>query len=201
MPDQDPPVVTDPPDPPDPKDPPEPRTFSQDDVDRIVRDRLARQKTQFSDYDDLKTQATRLKEIEDAQKSELERERERATELERKANEAEAARAEALYESAVIAEAATKNVTDPKDVVRLINRAEVTFGSDGAPTNISDVVDSLLKAKPYLAGGGAGQVDQGARGGSVQPDQLSRDDLKTMSPDEIVKARKEGRLANAMSGQ
>lgn len=46
------------------------KTFTQADVDRIVGERLARVKEQYGDYDDLKAKSERLKEIEDAGKSE-----------------------------------------------------------------------------------------------------------------------------------
>ena len=58
----------------------EPKTFTQEQVDNIVRERLARAKaTPPADYDELKAKAARLDEIEDAQKSELERITEQAT--------------------------------------------------------------------------------------------------------------------------
>jgi Skp family chaperone for outer membrane proteins len=175
---------------------------SQRQFDDAVKVRLERQKAQYQQQlkgaEEVKK---RLQEIEDADKSELQKAQDRAAELERRATEAEKAQRETLYEAAVIAEAASKHVADPRDVARLLNRADIVFGDDGSPTNISDVVDSLLKAKPYLVTGGAGPVDQGARGGGVQADQLTRDDLKNMKPDEIVKARQEGRLDTLMQGQ
>lgn len=61
----------------DPATTPEPqaaeRTFTQDDVDRIVAERLKRQKQQFADYDDLKEKAGRLAELEAAQMTQAER--------------------------------------------------------------------------------------------------------------------------------
>jgi hypothetical protein len=191
--------VADPAPTPDPD--PAPRTFTQDELDRIVRDRLARQKAQFGDYDELKEAADRLKEIEDQNKSELAKAQERAAELERKAAEAEQARLAALYENAVISEAAKKNVADPTDLVQLIDRSAVEFGDDGRPTNISDVVDSLLKAKPYLAGGGhaLGDADLGARGGGVEKP-ITREQLARMSSAEITAATADGRLSHLLNG-
>lgn len=46
------------------------KTFTQADVDRIVATRVTRVKESYADYDDLKTAASRLQEIEDAGKSE-----------------------------------------------------------------------------------------------------------------------------------
>jgi len=66
----------------------EPKTFTQEQVDNIVRERLARAKaTPPADYDELKAKAARLDEIEDAQKSELERITEQATKAQQSASE------------------------------------------------------------------------------------------------------------------
>ncbi len=61
------------------------KTFTQADIDRLMAERLTRQKkeiaAQFADYEDLKAASTRLKEIEDAQKSEQEKANEKIAEL------------------------------------------------------------------------------------------------------------------------
>lgn len=46
---------------------------SQEELDRIIADRLGRQKQKFSDYDELKAKADKLAEFEDAQKTEQQR--------------------------------------------------------------------------------------------------------------------------------
>jgi predicted Abi (CAAX) family protease len=52
----------------------QPRTFTQEQVDKIVQERLARAKaTPPADYEDLKAKAARLDEIEEAQKSDLDK--------------------------------------------------------------------------------------------------------------------------------
>lgn len=66
-------------------------TFSQEDVDRILAERLRRAKP--ADYDDLKAKADRLAEIEDAQKTEQQRHAEAAAAAQKERDEA---RAEAL---------------------------------------------------------------------------------------------------------
>lgn len=52
----------------------EPRTFTQEDVDRIVKERLSRAKaTPPADYEDLKAKAAKYDELEAANKSDIER--------------------------------------------------------------------------------------------------------------------------------
>ncbi|WP_280473294.1 hypothetical protein [Nocardia asiatica] len=46
------------------------KTFTQADVDRLLGERLAREKQKFADYDELKSAAAELKQIKDANKSE-----------------------------------------------------------------------------------------------------------------------------------
>ena len=59
-------------------------TFTQDDVNKIVNDRLARERKKYEgiDLEDLKAKAAKLDEIEEANKSELEKANERAKALE-----------------------------------------------------------------------------------------------------------------------
>lgn len=55
----------------DPK--PDEKTFTQADVDRIVADRLKREQSKYSDYDDLKAKAARFDEAEEKTKSETQK--------------------------------------------------------------------------------------------------------------------------------
>ena len=59
----------------------EPKTFTQEEVDSIVRDRLQRERAKHADYDTLKAKAEKFDEFEEAQKSELQKAHDRATAL------------------------------------------------------------------------------------------------------------------------
>ena len=66
----------------------ESKTFTQEQVDKIVQERLKRAKGEKpADYDELKAKAAKLDELEDAQKSELERITEQAAKATESANE------------------------------------------------------------------------------------------------------------------
>jgi hypothetical protein len=62
-------------------------------------------------------------------------------------------------------------------------------------------MDKLLEKRTFLVGGEqkppTPSADQGARG-TKATGQLSREDLKTMTPAQIVEARKEGKLDNLL---
>ena len=58
------------------------KTFTQAELDTIISDRLRREREKYSDYDALKEKATKLDEIEEASKTELQKATERAEKLE-----------------------------------------------------------------------------------------------------------------------
>lgn len=49
------------------------RSFTQSDVERIVGERLARERGKYADYDDLKAKASQFDELQTSQQSDLER--------------------------------------------------------------------------------------------------------------------------------
>lgn len=62
------------------------RTFTQDEVNAIVGKRLAEEKGKYSDYEDLKAKASKFDELEEANKTELQKATERANNLEAELN-------------------------------------------------------------------------------------------------------------------
>ena len=54
------------------------KTFTQDEVNAIVTDRLTRDRAKYADYDDLKVKAEKFDQIEEANKTELQKANERA---------------------------------------------------------------------------------------------------------------------------
>lgn len=72
---------------------PETKTFTQEEVNSIVAERLGRDRQKYADYDSLKEKAEQYDKLQEANKSELEKANERANKLEaelagiKKANE------------------------------------------------------------------------------------------------------------------
>lgn len=64
----------------------ETKTFSQEEVNAIVGDRLKREREKYADYESLREKAAKLDEIEEASKSELQKATERAQQLEAELN-------------------------------------------------------------------------------------------------------------------
>jgi hypothetical protein len=70
---------------------------------------------------------------------------------------------------------------------------------------INDAIEELLTRKPHLAATARprfqGTGDGGAARKASGPTQLTHEDLAKMSPEAIVKAKREGRLSNLLSGK
>lgn len=82
---------------------------SQDDLNRIITERISRERSKYSDYADIKAKAEKFDELDAANKSEVERAAEKAAAAERERDEA---RAEALR-----LRIATKHgISDPDDI-------------------------------------------------------------------------------------
>lgn len=95
--------------------------------------------------------------------------------------------------------AAAKRVKDPRIAVKLVDLEGIEVDDDGEvdADGINAALDALLDEYPDLAPSRfEGSADQGGKGKDVAkpPAQLTRDDLKNMSPDAIIQAEKDGRL-------
>ena len=170
-------------------------TLKQSQLDRMFQERVARAKREVpDDYAELQAAAAELKELKKAQLSELEQAQQAREEAEKKAADALERANKRLIQAEILREATEQKAVKPELLHRLIDTDSVTVGDDGQVTGIQDAVKSFLEANPELVGKGrvADPVDQGARG--TTPTQLTREDLKSMTPDEINAARKEGRL-------
>src|SRR5690606_11466680 len=62
---------------------------SQDELEKVLGKRLERERAKFADYDDLKARATKWAEVEESQKSEVQKALERAEAAEKRASELE----------------------------------------------------------------------------------------------------------------
>ena len=89
--------------------------------------------------------------------------------------------------------AASGKLADPADALRYLDLSKFTVTDDGSVDSqaIANSIGELLEQKPYL-----GKAEQAPSGANIT--QLTRDDLKTMSPAEIVKAQQDGRLKDLL---
>jgi hypothetical protein len=100
--------------------------------------------------------------------------------------------------------AAAGKLADPTDAALYLDldKFEVDENGDVDAEEISDAIEELLTRKPHLAATARprfqGTGDGGAARKAAGPKQLTRDDLKGMSPEAIKKAKAEGRLNNVL---
>ena len=102
--------------------------------------------------------------------------------------------------------AAAKGVlADPQDAYKFLDLESFEVDNDGNVDEdaIAKALADLITKKPYLAAQGGkrfqGTADGGARNDAATPSQLSASDLDSMTPGEVNKARREGRLDNLLS--
>lgn len=118
--------------------------------------------------------------------------------------EATRAANERILRSEIKAAAAGK-LADPADAYKFLDlgKFDITDSGDVDADEIADAIDTLIKTKPYLAAATAnkwqGSADGGARNGPAGPQQLTRDDLKGMSPEAVMAAKKAGQLKNLLA--
>lgn len=124
------------------------KTFTQDDVDRIVRDRLRRERERIAD---LESKAKRWDEFEQSQKSELELAQERLAQSEARAAALESQFRDAMVRNEIVSSATYAGFMNPQDAIRMIeDYGTITFDDSGKPVGIKEAVEALAKDKPYL---------------------------------------------------
>jgi hypothetical protein len=145
----------------------ESKTFTQEELDKIVADRIAREKKKlekFADYDDIKTKASQYeKELEEKRLAELSAQ-ERAEELAKKFEAERNDFAKQLEEFKTKAERqqvvnafikAAPGVNIPSDridaAMKLADLSAVTIGEDGAVNGLEDVMNTLVSSYTFLA--------------------------------------------------
>ena len=134
------------------------RTFTQDEVNRIVADRLKRAKSALPpDYDDLKAKAAKLDELEAANKSDLERANDATAKAKAKADEWKA-KFEALQadqeRAAQVVEMAARYKVDQGTLSRMSgdveDNAKFLAGIEAARPKYPAVADEGDKGKPSM---------------------------------------------------
>lgn len=112
--------------------------------DRLLAKRLEGERAKFKDYADLKKAAVKLKEIEDAAKTEEQKTQEKLTQLQAKVVAAETDARNNALKAAVTTEAARQRV-DPKLALKIIDTEVLTQGEDGEYTNLSEHLQAKIK--------------------------------------------------------
>lgn len=151
-----------------------------------------------------KSERTRRQELERQLAARDEGDGEEPDAIRRQAEQAATAKANARIVRAEVRAAAAGKLADPADALRFLDLAQFEVDDEGDldADEIAEAIDGLIQAKPYLAAQSGkrfhGTADSGARKGKSRPTQLTREDLKRMSPEQITKAKADGRLDDVL---
>lgn len=185
---------TPPPAPPAGEPPASDRTFTQVELDRMISDRLDRERKKYADFDQIKQKAQKLDEIEEANASQLEKAVKTARGEERSAVQREYAEQSARFAAKAQLEArigkdAAAELLDDINISKYVND-DGSVDEDG----IGALAARLAPATPPP------NLHQG-RQGSPTPGQLTQSELKSMTPEQIDAAAMEGRLDQILGRQ
>lgn len=154
---------------------------SQDELDRVISERLKRERAKFADYNDLQTKAVEYDKMVESTKSEAEKLAMKASEAGAKVAVLEVkVRAKAL-KAEVVSLSGKLGIIDSDVALALLG--PIDFDDDDEPVGVEERLKELVKAKPFLK---APRFESSADGGSRN--QLP--DLSTVDMDTYMAQRK-----------
>lgn len=178
------------------------RTFTQSELEAILGDRLARERSKFADYDSLKDKASKLDQLEQERLSDIEKATRAAQDAAERARVAEESLRSERLRNAVYSEAVKAGAVDPDAVFALLDKGTL-LNEQGEPTNVGDAITALIDAKPYLkaqAPKPKGDIGAGARGtptaGTFTRAQLRDHDFFEANREAIFAALRDGRVTD-----
>ena len=124
---------------------PTPKSFSQEEVDSITRDRLKRQEKKYADYADLKKAAKEWATHQESQKTELQKLEETVLRLEGEKLEAMQATNDAILRAAFSTEAGKLGAQFPEDAHLLVNVSDFKV-ENGKVEGVEDAVKTLVES-------------------------------------------------------
>lgn len=178
----------------------ETRIFTQAELDRIIRDRLDRERQKYDDYDDLKKAKDELDALKAEQMSELEKAQARAADLEAERDRAVMEANDRLIKAAFVAAAAQAGAAHPEDAFALADLGGVEIGEDGQVTGVEDAVKALVEAgrlpmsdkrrAPGLDGGAGGGQGPGKKAPELSDEEREMARKMGLTEEQYQKAKK-----------
>lgn len=147
--------------------------MTQEELDRLITDRLKRQEKKLKDQ----WAAEQVEAQRQAQMTDLEKEKAARQKAEDAAKATQEKANQALKRAAILVEAGKAGAIDPDDVFRLASLDNVDVDDQGNVTGADKAVQELAKAKPHLfkaAGGGTPGAPFRGDQGSNDPAEYGR---------------------------
>lgn len=131
--------------------PPVSKTFSQEDVDRIVQERLARQGPKApDDYEAAKAALDRENQRKENEKTEVQKLTDALTASNSERDEARAETGKVRREAAIMLEAIAQGADAEMVILALAEDASIKLSKDGTVEGAKEAVTALLEKKPHL---------------------------------------------------
>jgi hypothetical protein len=141
---------------PDPKPDPAPKTFTQEQIDALLEERLQRERKKYAGFEDYKTKAAKLDELEASQKSDLEKLTGERDTFKKQSEETALKANEKIVKSEAKAVAAELGIKSDRIAyaIRLVDLSKVTVDENGDAdsASIKQLFEDVLKAVPELKG-------------------------------------------------
>jgi hypothetical protein len=147
----------------DPNDPP--KTFTQEELDDIVKKRLERERNksaeQYGDYDNVKAKLAEFEKAEEERKklemTEVERLQAEKEEADKKALEASEAAQKAqekantrILNTEIMSIARALDANAPRDVLALLDKSSIQLDENGNYQGVEDAINALKESKPWM---------------------------------------------------
>ncbi|NGQ95493.1 hypothetical protein G3578_10045 [Brevibacillus sp. SYP-B805] len=188
------------------------KTFTQEDVDRIVLERIARERKKlerFADYDDIKAK------LAEYEKEREERQRAEMTEIERYKADYEKVTSEkqtleqqltelreTIKREKIVNEfikvATALNVAYIDDALKLADLSAVTVDEDGVK-GVKEAVEALVQHKPFLLAQAKKEPKTVGGPSNPNPDGTAQKTAEQLLKEAAEKARRTGRIEDRMA--
>lgn len=156
------------------------RTFTQADLDRIVKERLVKQEASqlkqlgVASFDEAKAAAAKVREIEEAQKSEAQKLQDQLRAIEARATHAESKRREALVKAEAVVQFGKAGIASDRygAALKLLDASQIKVNDDDSISGIEDAITALLEENAFLKAEPAAQTTppkQPTRLGATNP--------------------------------
>lgn len=169
---------------------PETVSMTQAEIDALIADRIGRERKKYADYNDLKAAAAKLAEIEESQKTELQKATETAAQYQERLEALNSKLRTQAVTSAITQAALAAGAVNPAQVVKLLD-LEVEVDDDyNIVTDVEAAVTAFLTENPHLtakAPTGAPQAVPGNSKPAAASSVVNLSDIASMDPAELAK--------------
>ena len=104
----------------------------------------------FEDIESMKSAAKKAKDLEESQKSELQKERDAREKLEKESRAVLDRANNRLIDAEIKVLASKLGFVDPTDAIALIDRSDIKVSDTGVVSGVKEAISALLEAKPHL---------------------------------------------------